>query len=47
VLAYTLDWANEEELLDRLPRLQAYLKRMYERPSAPPRIAAALASTKA
>jgi glutathione S-transferase len=47
VLAYTLDWANEEELLDRLPRLQAYLKRMYERPSASPRIAAALASTKA
>jgi glutathione S-transferase len=46
VLAYTLDWANEEKLLDRLPRLQAYLKRMYERPSAPPRIAAALASTK-
>lgn len=47
VLAYTLDWANEIELLDGLPRLQGYMKRMYDRPSAPPRIAAALASVKA
>ena len=44
VLAYTLDWANEEELLDGFPQLQAYMERMYARPSAPPRIAVALAS---
>jgi glutathione S-transferase len=47
VLAYTLDWANEIELLDGLPQLQGYLERMYARPSAPPRIAAALASLNA
>jgi glutathione S-transferase len=47
VLAYTLDWANEIELLDGLPQLQGYLKRMYDRPSAPPRIAAALGRVKA
>ena len=47
VLAYTLDWADEIELLEGLPRLQGYMKRMYDRPSAPPRIAAALASVKA
>jgi glutathione S-transferase len=47
VLAYTLDWANEIELLDGLPQLQGYMKRMYDRPSAPPRIAAAFASVKA
>lgn len=42
VLAYTLDWANEEELLDALPRLRVYMERMYDRPSAPLRIATAL-----
>ena len=47
VLAYTLDWANETQLLDGLPQLQSYMKRMYQRPSAPPRIAEALASVKA
>ena len=47
VLAYTLDWANEVELLDGLPQLQDYLKRMYERPTAPLRIAAAFASLRA
>jgi glutathione S-transferase len=47
VLAYTLDWANEIELLDGLPQLQGYMKRMYDRPAAPPRIAAALASVQA
>jgi glutathione S-transferase len=44
VLAYTLDWANEVKLLDGFPRLKAYMERMYARPSAPPRIAAAIAS---
>jgi glutathione S-transferase len=43
VLAYTLDWANEYELLGGFGELRAYLARMYERPSAPPRIAAAMA----
>jgi len=37
--AYTLDWANEEELLDDAPRLQKYLKTMYARPTAPMTIA--------
>ena len=44
VAAYTLDWANEIKLLEGLPLLRAYMERMYARPKAPPRIAAALAS---
>ena len=44
VLAYTLDWANEAKLLDGCPQLLAYMKRMYARPHAPPRIAEALAA---
>src|ERR1700683_2332448 len=44
VMAYTLDWANEVGLLDDCPHLQAYIKRMYARPHAAPRIAAAFAS---
>ena len=44
VLAYTLDWANEVQLLDGFPQLQAYMERMYAWPHAPLRIAAALAS---
>lgn len=47
VMAYTLDWANEEELLGDFPGLRAYLERMYARPRAPQRIAAALASVQA
>jgi len=47
VLAYTLDWANEVELLDGLPQLKGYMTRMYDRPNAPLRIAAALASVRA
>lgn len=39
VLAYTLDWANEVQLLDRCPQLVAYMERMYARPRAPKRIA--------
>ncbi|WP_234271658.1 glutathione S-transferase family protein [Billgrantia ethanolica] len=42
--AYTLDWANEENLLDAAPRLREYLKAMYARPTAPPTIAAAFAA---
>ena len=44
VLAYTLDWANEVKLLDGFPQLLAYMKRMYARPHAAPRIAEAFAS---
>jgi glutathione S-transferase len=44
VLAYTLDWANEVQLLDGFPHLQEYMERMYARPHAPLRIAQALAS---
>jgi glutathione S-transferase len=42
--AYTLDWANEEKLLDGTPSLKDYLKSMYARPTAPPTIAAAFAA---
>jgi glutathione S-transferase len=44
--AYTLDWANEEKMLDGAPRLRDYVKSMYARPTAPPTIAAALAAAK-
>jgi glutathione S-transferase len=44
VLAYTLDWANEVQLLDRYPQLTAYMERMYARPKAPKRIAELRAS---
>jgi glutathione S-transferase len=47
VAAYTLDWANEVRLLDTWPELRGYMERMYARPRAPPRIAAALASIRA
>ncbi|XXX81240.1 glutathione S-transferase family protein [Sorangium sp. So ce134] len=47
VAAYTLDWANEIHLLDGFPQLSAYMKRMYDRPRAAPRIAQAFASLKA
>jgi glutathione S-transferase len=44
VSAYTLDWANEVQLLDNFPNLLKYMERMYDRPNAPPRIAEAIAS---
>jgi glutathione S-transferase len=43
VLAYTLDWGNEDQLLGDCPQLLAYMERMYARPSAP-RIAEAFAA---
>ncbi len=39
VVAYTLDWAGEAQLLGECPTLSAYVERMYERPRAPRRIA--------
>jgi glutathione S-transferase len=47
VMAYTLDWGNENKLLDDCPQLLAYMKRMYARPHAPPRIADAFAAISA
>lgn len=44
VTAYTLDWANEEQLLAEHPVLRSYMERMYARPKAGLRIATALAS---
>ena len=44
VAAYTLDWANEVRLLEGFPHLKGYMTKMYERPHAAPRIAAAFAS---
>ncbi|QBR02919.1 glutathione S-transferase family protein [Paraburkholderia pallida] len=39
VTAYLMDWANEVQLIETFPRLQAYLERLYARPEAPQRIA--------
>jgi glutathione S-transferase len=44
VCAYTLDWANEVQLLDGCPQLLQYMERMYARPNAPLRISAAIAN---
>jgi glutathione S-transferase len=44
VLAYTLDWAHMESLLDEYPTLRAYVERMYARPRAAMRIPEAAAS---
>jgi glutathione S-transferase len=42
VVAYTLDWADEIELLEPFPRLRAYFESMYARPRAATRIARAM-----
>jgi glutathione S-transferase len=47
VTAYLMDWANEQQLLDGFPNLTAYLQRMYQRSTAPQRIAEAFASIRA
>jgi glutathione S-transferase len=47
VTAYLVDWANEQQLLDGFPNLKAYLQRMYQRSTAPQRIAEAFASIRA
>lgn len=38
IVAYTLDWAGEVQLLGECPALRAYVERMYARPRAPRRI---------
>lgn len=35
IAAFTLDWANEGEMLADAPRLRAYVETMYARPTAP------------
>jgi glutathione S-transferase len=47
VTAYVIDWGNELHLIDDLPKLGAYLERMYARPKAPQRIAEAFVSLQA
>lgn len=42
--AYTLDWANEAQMLGDAPRLRDYLKTMYARPRAPMTIAEGFAA---
>lgn len=42
--AYTLDWANEANMLVDAPRLRDYLKTMYARPKAPQTIAEGFAA---
>lgn len=44
VTAFLVDWANEQQLINDCPQLRAYLERMYARPTAPPRVAAAIAN---
>jgi glutathione S-transferase len=44
VLAFTLDWANEEGLLEDFPVLKQYMEAMYRRPKAVMRVAAASAA---
>lgn len=38
IVAYTLDWGSEAQLLGEYPSLRAYMERMYARPRAPRRI---------
>lgn len=45
--AFTLDWANEEGLLDEAPALRAWLKSMYARAKAPVTIAEGMAALEA
>lgn len=44
IAAYTLDWANDAEMLGDAPRLRAYLEKMYARPTAPMTIKQGLAA---
>jgi len=44
VCGYTLDWANEIDLLAEFPAAKQYMERLYQRPNAALRIATALAA---
>lgn len=41
VTAWLMDWADENGLMDGFTNLQAYMDRLYARPTAPPRVAEA------
>jgi glutathione S-transferase len=43
VTAYLVDWGDHRGLIGDFPQLRAYLTRMYARPTAPRRLAAAFA----
>jgi glutathione S-transferase len=45
--AFTLDWADEQDLLDDRPALKAFVQRMYARETAPPTIKEGFASLNA
>ena len=47
VTAYLMDGAHEPQLLEGFPNLNSYLQRMYERSTAPQRIAEAFAGIRA
>ena len=47
VMAHLIDWANELKLIEGFPQLRTYLDRMYTRPTAPQRIADAVAAIRA
>ncbi len=47
IVAFTLDWGQNYDLLEQCPQLRAYLERMYARPAAPRRIAALLRELRA
>jgi glutathione S-transferase len=47
IAAYTLDWANEEGLLEGAPRLREFMGEMYARPQAAPTCRQAYAALKA
>ena len=44
VAGFTLDWANEQGLLEDHPTLRAYMERLYARPAAPLRLKVAAAN---
>jgi glutathione S-transferase len=46
IAAYTLDWADEAKMLGEAPRLRAFVKTMYARPTAPMTIKQGFASLK-
>lgn len=47
IAAFTLDWADEQGLLDTSPALRVFVERIYARERAPPRIAEAFAALRA
>ncbi len=46
IAAYTLDWANEAQMLADAPRLRSFMANMYARPTAPMTIKQGFAALK-